>query len=194
MSAVQAIAHRRPRRDRTLPARLGTTASLWLVGGLLFGVCAAVTVPHLFGFRSLVVLSGSMTPTLGVGDVVVVRQISPGEAQVGDVVTFRDPTRGDRLVTHRVRSIHVEGGMVRIETKGDANSGVESWDVPVSGTIGRAQFRVPKVGYVLFWIRGRFGRMMLVVVPALLLGAYELWRIWRPARPHTDATEAADAP
>jgi signal peptidase len=178
------------RPSRTLPARVATTAALWLAGGLLFGICAAVTIPYLFGFRSLVVLSGSMTPTLEVGDVVVVRQISPAEARVGDVVTFRDPSRDDRLVTHRVRAIEIENGVVRMETKGDANSGLESWQVRATGTIGRAQFRVPKIGYALFWIRGRFGRMMLVVIPALLLGAYELWRIWRP-RSRKEASDAA---
>jgi signal peptidase len=190
MSATQALVRVRVRRGASLPARLAATLSLWFVGGLLFGICAAVTIPHLFGFRSLVVLSGSMTPTLRVGDVVIVRQIPPGEARVGDVVTFRDPTRGDRLVTHRVRSIEVEAGVVRIQTKGDANSGVESWQVQATGTIGRAGFRVPKIGYALFWIRGRFGRMMLVVFPALLLGAYELWRIWRP-RSRSETTDAA---
>lgn len=191
MSATQAMLRAHVRHGGAgLVARLATTASLWLVGGFLFGVCAAVTIPHLFGFRSLVVLSGSMTPTLGVGDVVVVRQISPAEARVGDVVTFRDPTRGDRLVTHRVRSVELQAGIVRIETKGDANSGVEDWEVQATGTIGRAQYRVPEVGYLLFWIRGRFGRLMLVVIPALMLGAYELWRIWRP-RPRAEVPDEA---
>ncbi len=153
---------------------------LWAAGGLLLGLCLAITVPYLFGFRSLTVMSGSMVPTLRVGDVVVVQQISPTAARIGDVVTFRDPADPTRLLTHRVRKIEISDGVVRFVTKGDANTSVESWKVPASGTIGRVVYHVPWIGYALFWIRGRIGRLLLLVIPALLLGAYELWRIWRP--------------
>ncbi len=164
---------------RPLPVRAGALL-LWTVGGLLLGLCLAITIPYLFGFRSLTVMSGSMVPTLRVGDVVVVRQISPTSARIGDVVTFRDPTDPTRLLTHRVRKIEISDGVVRFVTKGDANTSVESWKVPASGTIGRVAYHVPMIGYALFWIRGRLGRLLLLVIPALVLGAYELWRIWRP--------------
>jgi signal peptidase len=163
-------------------AGLVATGFIWTLGGLLLGLCLAVSLPYVFGDRSLTVVSGSMEPTLGVGDVLVVTQISPVEARLGDIVTFRDPTDPTRLVTHRVRDIEIGDGIVRFQTKGDANTSVERWRIPATGTIGRASYRVPKIGYALFWIRGRFGRLMFVVIPALLLGAYELWRIWRPSR------------
>lgn len=161
-------------------ARVLLTGALWTVGGLLFGLCMAVTVPILLRDRSLTVLTGSMEPTLNVGDVVVVKQISPLDARVGDVITFRDPADATRLVTHRVRSVQVGDGVARFVTKGDANTSVERWKVPTDGTIARVLYRVPRIGYALFWVRGRSGRLLLVVIPALLLGAYELWRIWRP--------------
>jgi signal peptidase len=123
-----------------------------------------------------------MEPTIQVGDVVVVEQISPLSATIGDVVTFRDPDDLERLITHRVRDVTARGSHVTIQTKGDANTAIESWSVSADGTIGRVVYRVPKIGYALFWIRGRYGRLILVVLPALMLGAYELWRIWRPAR------------
>ncbi|MFB3737837.1 MAG: signal peptidase I [Candidatus Velamenicoccus archaeovorus] len=156
--------------------------ALWSVLGLLAGLCLAVTVPYAFGCRSLTVLSGSMEPTIGVGDVVVVREIAPMQARIGDVVTFRDPTDGARLITHRVRDIRVQGRTVLFRTKGDANTTIERWQIGEHGTIGRVLYRVPRIGYVLFWVRGRFGRLLLVVLPALVLGTYELWRIWRPER------------
>ena len=161
-------------------ARILLTGALWTVGGLLVGLCMAVMVPILLRDRGLTVLTGSMEPTLNVGDVAVVKQISPLDARVGDVVTFRDPADATRLITHRVRSVRVGDGVARFVTKGDANTSVERWQIPTDGTIGRVLYRVPRIGYALFWLRGRFGRLLLVVIPALLLGAYELWRIWRP--------------
>jgi signal peptidase len=170
----------RPGSARRAVARLIGAGLLWALGGLLLGLCLAVSLPYLFGNRSLTVMSGSMEPTLGVGDVLIVEKISPVETRIGDVVTFRDPADPTRLITHRVRDLEIANGLVKFETKGDANTSVERWRIPSNGTIGRATYHVPKIGYALFWIRGRFGRLMFVVIPALLLGAYELWRIWRP--------------
>ncbi|HEX7464708.1 MAG TPA: signal peptidase I [Actinomycetota bacterium] len=177
---------------RTL-ARLAACAVLWTIGGLLLGLCLAITLPNLVGDRSLTVMSGSMDPTLRVGDVVIVNQISPLDAKIGDVVTFRDPSNPTRLVTHRVRDIEISNGVVRFVTKGDANTSVEHWKIPTNGTIGRVAYHVPGIGYALFWIRGRFGRLLLVVIPALLLGAYELWRIWRPSREELEVPEEVTA-
>ncbi len=161
-------------------ARWAKLAVLWASFGLGAGMLLSITLPYLFGYRSLTVLSGSMEPTLHTGDVVVVKEISPLDVKIGDVVSFRDPDDETRIVTHRVRSIQVEEGTVRFVTKGDSNTGVEHWKVTADGTIGRVGYRVQGLGYALFWIRGRYGRLILVVIPALVLGAYELVRIWRP--------------
>jgi signal peptidase len=155
--------------------------AVWILIGLFGGLFLSVTAPYLLGSRSLTVLSGSMEPTLHVGDVVVVEQVLPLDVRVGDIVTFRDPTDASRLITHRVRQIDVEGRNVGFVTKGDANTSVERWSTDREGTIGRVQFHVWRLGFLMFWIRSPFGRLGLVVLPALLLGTFELWRIWRPA-------------
>ena len=112
----------------------------------------------------------------------VERRISPLDARIGDVVTFRDPSDQKILITHRVRAIHVADGIVHVTTKGDANNSVERWTVPIGGSIGLVRFHIHRLGYALVWGSGRTGRLMLVVLPALLLGVYELVRIWRPDR------------
>lgn len=153
---------------------------IWTVLGLVAGLFLAVSVPYVFGDRSLTVLSGSMEPQLNVGDVVVVEQVPPLEVRVGDIVTFRDPDDATRLITHRVREIDVHGGSVAFVTKGDANTSVENWKITTDGTIGRVRYHVWRLGFLMFWIRSPLGRLAMVVVPALLLGGFELWRIWRP--------------
>jgi signal peptidase len=190
---VSAIAVPRE-RSAFLGARIVSAVALWMVGGLLFGICMSVTVPFVFGIKSLTVLSGSMEPTVHVGDIVVVRQISPLDARIGDIVTFRDPGDATRLITHRVRKITMKGNNIAFETKGDANTSVEDWKVARDGTIGLVLYRVPKLGYVLVYVHGPIGRLMLVVLPALLLGGYELWRIWAPTAAGSGGNgETADA-
>lgn len=163
-------------------ARSFLTVMIWTPLGVLAGLFLAVTVPAAFGDRALTEMSGSMSPALSAGDVVLVREVPPRAARVGDVVTFRDPADPTRLLTHRVREIRVRGTTVQFVTKGDANTDVEHWQIGVDGTIGRVEYRISRLGYLMFWIRSSLGRLGLVVIPAFLLGAFELWRIWRPRR------------
>ena len=109
--------------------RLVAGLALWLVAGLVVGCILAAGVPALLGMRSFTVMSGSMRPALGVGDVVVTRPIAATDARVGDVITFSDPGRHRKLTTHRVKSLNVAGERVHITTKGDANDAAESWTV-----------------------------------------------------------------
>jgi hypothetical protein len=52
----------------------------------------------------------------------------------------------------------------------------------VNGTIGRVAYRLPMLGYALSVTHGRNGKLLFIVLPALLFGALELARIWRPRR------------
>jgi signal peptidase len=151
----------------------------YLVAGLAAGVLIAAAAPMALGMRSFTVLSGSMEPAFMTGDIVVDRQISPTDARPGDVVTFRDPGSQSRLITHRLRSMNIAGGTAHMVTKGDANDTTENWTVPVNGKIGRVAYRLPMLGYALSATHGRNGKLLLIVLPALLFGALELRRIWR---------------
>ena len=51
------------------------------------------------------VRSGSMSPAIETGDVVVTEPLSPLSARVGDIVTFRDPEGGGKLFSHRVQAV-----------------------------------------------------------------------------------------
>ena len=165
------------------PSRPGMLALRLAIFGVL-GFCAAIAlalaVPRAMGYQMFAVLSGSMEPTLHVGDVVVESRLAPLDARVGDVVTFRSPANQAKLITHRVLSLRASRGQVAFVTRGDANTGTERWTVPEDGVLGRVVYRVPKVGYVTNRMGSRIGRLALIVVPALLLGLYELKRIWRP--------------
>lgn len=159
---------------RSLLRFLGMT-----VAGFAIGIALALALPLAFNARPLVVLSGSMTPALRTGDVSVVRSIAPLDARPGDIVTFRDPDNGERLITHRVRAMHVQGDAVVFRTRGDANNVSEHWRVPASGEIGRLIYRIPKLGWVLAYARTK-GLFVLMLGGALaLLLVLELTSIWR---------------
>ncbi|MDQ3740270.1 MAG: signal peptidase I [Actinomycetota bacterium] len=155
----------------------------WFAIGIVCGLVALVTVPRAVGVTPLTVLTGSMEPALGVGDVVLSERVDPLRARPGEVVTFHDPSRGGELVTHRVESVRRDGPMVRFVTQGDANDVAERWSVPVDGTIGRAVLRVPKVGWVLHWAGSPAGKLGLIALPAALLVLLELGGLLGLRRP-----------
>ncbi len=159
---------------RTLLRFLGMT-----VTGFAIGIALALALPLAFNARPLVVLSGSMTPALRTGDVSVVRSIAPLDARPGDIVTFRDPDNAERLITHRVRAMHLQGDAVVFRTRGDANNVSEHWRVPASGEVGRVIYSIPKLGWVLAYARTK-GLFVLMLGGALaLLLVLELTSIWR---------------
>jgi signal peptidase len=157
-------------------------AAVWGAATLAAIIVAVLALATILGHRSFTVLSGSMEPAISTGDVVMTSQIRPSEAKVGQVVSFRDPSGSKRLITHRVRRIRNDGRSYLFTSRGDANNTVERWSVPARGHIGRVWLRIPKIGYVLAKTRTATGRILMVVVPAVLLALLELWQIWRPGR------------
>ena len=157
--------------------------------GMIVALMLAAAVPVAFGGKSFSVMSGSMEPSISTGDLVITKTISPRDAANGDIVTFNDPQKKGRLLTHRVATSAPNGDNFSFVTKGDANNTVERWSVPAGGTIGQVMFRLPKLGYALSFTRTPVARMALITIPALLLAGFALMSIWRPRR-----EEAPDAP
>lgn len=152
----------------------------WALFGFAVTTAAFVVTPPIVGRHSFAILSGSMTPTFQVGDLVIEHPIPATDVRIGDVVTFRDPDESRRLLTHRVVHYRVHLGRVDVVTRGDANVTVERWSIPSNGTVGRVEFHIPKAGYVLMHGGGRLSRVAFLLVPILLLALFELWRIWFP--------------
>lgn len=163
----------------------------WIVGAFIVTAMLAAAVPLALGDRAYVVRSGSMSPVIDTGDVVVVEPISPLDARVGEIVTFDNPGADGQLTSHRAITIDPRGDSVRFTTKGDANTGVEHWRVPVDGDVGKVLYRVPKLGFASVWIQSPAGRIGLLIVPALLLAATLLTRIWRHDRRERTADDVA---
>jgi signal peptidase I len=179
-AVTTAPATERSARSARLFARACLTFTLWVALGFGLGMAAIVTLPSVFGYQSLTVVSGSMVPTLGVGSVVIDDVIAPAGARPGDIVTFKDPLH-PRQLTHRLQKVRVEGDTFYMTTLGDANDVPEHWSVPRSGHIGRVVAHLPKLGYARQWLTSRYARLGAMGL-VLLLGALMLVDLWRPRR------------
>ena len=179
--AAREAAARGHRRSR---GRLAAAASWmvvsWALFGLLVGTLALSTDGEFARLRVMTVLTGSMRPTLGVGDLVLGQVIPAREMRVGDIITYSDPEKA-RYVTHRVQSIIWRGELGDVITRGDANDTGENWSVYEDGTVGRVTVHVPKLGYVVGALGTVAGRLTITAL-ALVIGVYAVLLIWRPRR------------
>ena len=157
-----------PNRFRRLLRRVQVAT----VVGVSIVVVAALALVAL-GYRPLVVRSGSMTPTLSVGDIAVVDWVHARDVVVGDIISFDYEALDGENVTHRVRSVSTDGNTLQFETRGDANNASERWAAPADELVGRVVTRLPGVGNAV----SAFGRpavrwSLLGAAALLVLGAF----------------------
>jgi signal peptidase len=177
---------------RELPARnpklalAGRIASWLLVAAatvIALGLIAISIGPRFLPYQALVVRSGSMSPTIPTGSVVFYRKVTASKVKVGDVIVFDKPGQQSEKVTHRVFKISNGPTGRYFTTKGDANGAPDDWRVPAVGTGWVSSFHVPTLGYILADLQSTTARLLLLVIPAFLLGVITLYEIWREREP-----------
>ena len=72
-----------------------------------------------FGNKALIVRSGSMSPAIDVGSIVVARPADNAVYKIGDIIAFRSEKNPETLITHRVVSVGKDKAGVFYKTKGD---------------------------------------------------------------------------
>jgi signal peptidase I len=155
---------------------VGVAASL--LAGSALALLAVVAVLVGTGHRVMIDMSDSMQPAIAAGDVLVTEAIAARDARPGDIITFDDPQREGRTVTHRVVSVRERGETLAFHTKGDANGKGERWTIAADGTAGHVQVVIPKIGYVLNWFRQPLARFVFLTLASILLAGLVLARVW----------------
>lgn len=133
---------------------------------------------HLNGMHLLSVQSGSMTPTIRKGDLVVVNSV-PGNLAVGDVITYKQPTAEDVLITHRI--VEIPAGDDFVITQGDANQKDDGL-IARRNVVGRVDLNLPHMGAATDFIKQPAGLLLAVWVPAILIVVSEIRRLARHYR------------
>ncbi|MDF2918410.1 MAG: signal peptidase [Microbacterium sp.] len=132
------------------PLRVIGSILLWMlvplgvISGLLWvGNTAGLVQP-------LVVVSGSMSPEIQVGDLLIATPSAASDVAVGDVVTLPSPSTGV-LVTHRVAAITEQGDTVVFRLKGDNNrvQDAEDYVVTADEPVWNPALRLHGAGYIV---------------------------------------------
>ena len=113
------------------------------------------TQPSILGNKFFIVLTGSMSPTIDVGDMVIVKDVKPEAVNVNDVITFGSNS-SDNVTTHRVKEVLSNNENLSYITQGDANNVEDPTPVEEDFLVGRVNKVIPKVGKIILWVKGLF--------------------------------------
>ena len=109
-------------------------------------------VPAIFGYRMLYVVSGSMEPAIGVGDVVLVCEMDSDNLDIGDIIQY---SKKSYTVIHRIVDKNVEeNGITWFTTKGDYNNAPDAEKVLPEQIEGRVVLIIPEIGRLILRIHG----------------------------------------
>lgn len=163
---------------------LGTILCIILIPILIINITLIIKsytnadeVPSVGGYLPLIVLTDSMYPEIESGDLIICHTIDAEDVKEGDVIAFFDPAgNGTSIVTHRVVEIVEENGTYSFRTRGDNNNTEDKDLVPGENLVGIYKSRIGGAGNVALFMQSTTGLIVCVVLPIILLVAYDVIR------------------
>ncbi|UXM91514.1 signal peptidase I [Paenarthrobacter sp. JL.01a] len=136
----------------------GAVARVIGVGLLVLGALVFLFLaigPRVLGYQTSTMLTGSMSPLINPGDVVVTVPTPIQDVKAGDIITYHIPVEDQRVETHRIVEITTTAdGGVAVQTKGDANNGLDPWIATLQGkTVDKQVATIPYVGNAIRALR-----------------------------------------
>lgn len=147
---------------------------------------------NIFGYSILRVETGSMEPTLHVGDCIIVQQCDPHTLAEGDIISYYSEESEIKglLVTHRIEKVCNDGTFI---TTGDANPVSDRLAVKPENILGVYIRKSP----FYMWL-GSFADvkklfLLLVLLPLTLVSIYELFSLVKIGKNvHEESKEEAE--
>jgi len=148
----------------------------WLIFSVLIGFIFFIKVSSSntnLPFKSFLIQSGSMEPTIMTGDVILVQKSDTYKQR--DVITYYD--HGKRVVTHRILEVNQGSQGEEYITQGDNNQTPDIAAVPKTDVIGKHYLTIPKLGYLIAKSKTKAGIILLIVIPASIIIYDEIKKI-----------------
>ena len=171
-----------------------------LVVVLILGVAAIVHIktaqdPSIFGYGIYTVISGSMEPTLNVGDVILVKKVSdPASLNKEDIITFRGRGKLEgKVVTHRIVSEGVEANGF-ITTCGDANYGINDDPIVFEDVIGKMVRKLSFLQFLHSLFKSKVGFAVIIFIPLLVLLIFQVVNFVRACKMDKDGNVKGEEP
>ena len=119
-------------------------------------LCAILVyfISGLFKYQALVIATGSMKPSIGIGDVVIVNKKDwekENYLRPGEVLAYR---KDNMVICHRIIQVVRSGQEVFYVTKGDNNEVADTLMVKRSQVVGLVKYKIRYIGYPTVLLNG----------------------------------------
>lgn len=137
---------------------------------ILILIYLAIFIPTFWGHKPLVVISGSMEPTLTVGGLLYYEKIDIDDFEKGDILVFETK---EHIISHRIIDRKDEGFI----TKGDANTSIDSRAVNINQVLGKGtNWSIPYLGYFADFIyRNKY--LLFISVAFISIDLFNDWYV-----------------
>lgn len=140
--------------------------------------------PELFGYRVYTVVTGSMSPEIEVGDVIISKKYtSDYDIKVGDVISYIGKS-GDiagKLITHKVVSVEKLDDEIKIVTQGTANSTADP-EITDKDVASVMVYKTVVISFLRRVLNNPFGFVFLYILPVVAFLAWTLYDGIRAAK------------
>lgn len=117
-------------------------------------------LPTVFGYAVLEVVSGSMEPTINIGDLIIIKK-NINNLKEGEIVTFYDVNGS--FVTHRIIEINEDS----IITQGDANNTVDE-AINKDKIVGKYIRKIDKLGILFKSLKNPIVMVLILVIGIII--------------------------
>ena len=127
---------------------------------ILISIYLIIFIPSIWGEKPLVVISGSMEPTLKVGGILYYKQEKIKDFKEGDILVYQ---LNDIIISHRIMKI-LDNSFI---TKGDNSETIDINEVSEYQILGKGtSWSIPYIGYYADFI---YNHKYLLVIAAGLI-------------------------
>lgn len=116
--------------------------------------------PDLFGKKAFIIISGSMIPTINVGDIVLLN--SDSKVAVQDIIGFRNNYQ--EVIVHRVIDEKNIDNEIMYQTKGDNNQAADLDLVSYDDVEGVYFGKIPFIGKIIMFLHKNIAIIIVLLV------------------------------
>ena len=134
-------------------------------------------------FQAYVIISQSMEPNIHVQDAIIIKR--EDNLKVGDVCTYisKNPSYLGIMITHRITGITTGPDGKKLYTfKGDNNFSADPMPVEEDQIYGKVIMKVPKIGYIQYFLSNAYGWIIAVVAPCVGIITFDIIKLIRIKR------------
>ena len=119
-----------------------------------------MNIINVFGYKSYIIKTNSMEPTIGINDVVIAKKVEKKEIKKGDVITF---LQDGEVITHRITQIDDNGNYT---TKGDNNNIEDIFKITYENIEGKHILTIPYLGKI---VQALDNKIVFLIITLIIL-------------------------